>query len=128
MLKKAEEDAARIEHEFLTGRIKDEDRHRDLVDLWSTVTDEIAKEMRENFEATNVVNRMVSSGARGNWEQVRQIAGMRGLVADPKGNIIPRPDPSNYREGLSVLDYSIATHGARRVWRTPLFVPLNQVT
>ncbi|MCF2705896.1 DNA-directed RNA polymerase subunit beta' [Arcanobacterium haemolyticum] len=114
ILAKAEADAARIEHQFMTGRIEDEDRRRDLVDLWSNVTDTIAKEMRENFTATNIVNRMVSSGARGNWEQVRQIAGMRGLVADPKGNIIPRPILSNYREGLSVLEYFIATHGARK--------------
>ncbi len=114
ILKKAEADAARIEHQFLTGRIEDEDRRRDLVDLWSAVTDQVASEMRENFDDTNTVNRMVSSGARGNWEQVRQIAGMRGLVADPKGNIIPRPIQSNYREGLSVLEYFIATHGARK--------------
>ena len=57
---------------------------------------------------------MVNSGARGNWMQVRQIAGMRGLVANPKGEIIPRPIKSNYREGLSVLEYFIATHGARK--------------
>ncbi|MDO4888193.1 MAG: DNA-directed RNA polymerase subunit beta', partial [Actinomycetaceae bacterium] len=114
ILEKAEADAARIEHQFLTGRIEDEDRRRDLVDLWSNVTDEIAQEMRDNFEEMNTVNRMVSSGARGNWEQVRQIAGMRGLVADPKGAIIPRPIKSNYREGLSVLEYFIATHGARK--------------
>ena len=78
------------------------------------MTDRIAREMRTNFEEMNTVNRMVSSGARGNWEQVRQIAGMRGLVADPKGAIIPRPIKSNYREGLSVLEYFIATHGARK--------------
>ena len=70
--------------------------------------------MRENFPARNTVYRMVGSGARGNWMQVRQIAGMRGLVANPKGEIIPRPIKSNYREGLSVLEYFIATHGARK--------------
>ena len=114
ILDEAEKAASRIEHQFLTGRIEDEDRRRDLVDLWSAVTDHIAKEMRSNFDEMNAVNRMVSSGARGNWEQVRQIAGMRGLVADPKGSIIPRPIKSNYREGLSVLEYFIATHGARK--------------
>jgi DNA-directed RNA polymerase subunit beta' len=62
----------------------------------------------------NTINRMVSSGARGNWMQVRQIAGIRGLVANPKGEIIPRPIKSSYREGLSVLEYFIATHGARK--------------
>ncbi|MDK6926882.1 DNA-directed RNA polymerase subunit beta' [Actinotignum timonense] len=114
ILAEAEKKAAVIENQFLTGRIEDEDRRRDLVDLWSEVTDAIAVEMRENFTADNTVNRMVSSGARGNWEQVRQIAGMRGLVADPKGAIIPRPITSNYREGLSVLEYFVATHGARK--------------
>src|SRR5690625_7959653 len=68
--------------------------------------------MRENFPRNNPVNRMVDSGAAGNWMQVRQVAGMRGLVANPKGEIIPRPIKSNYRDGLSVLEYFIATHGA----------------
>src|SRR5690606_30912138 len=79
-------------------------------------TDKVASVMRENLEANdrNTVYRMVGSGARGNWMQVRQIAGMRGLVANPKGEIIPRPIKSNYREGLSVLEYFIATHGARK--------------
>ena len=70
--------------------------------------------MQEAFPAGNPLYRMVSSGARGNWMQVRQIAGMRGLVANPKGEIMPRPIKSNYREGLSVLEYFIASHGARK--------------
>jgi DNA-directed RNA polymerase subunit beta' len=70
--------------------------------------------MRESMPKMNTINRMVSSGARGNWMQVRQIAGIRGLVANPKGEIIPRPIKSSYREGLSVLEYFIATHGARK--------------
>ena len=70
--------------------------------------------MRANFPEDNTINRMVSSGARGNWLQVRNIAGMRGLVNNPKGEIIPRPIISSYREGLSVAEYFIATHGARK--------------
>src|SRR5690625_2679646 len=70
--------------------------------------------MRENFPRNNPVNRMVDSGAAGNWMQVRRVAGMRGLVANPQGEIIPRPIKSNYRDGLSVLEYFIATHGARK--------------
>ena len=70
--------------------------------------------MRDSLSPMNTINRMVSSGARGNWMQVRQIAGIRGLVANPKGEIIPRPIKSSYREGLSVLEYFIATHGARK--------------
>ena len=70
--------------------------------------------MQDNFPPTNPVHMMVHSGARGNMMQVRQIAGMRGLVANPKGEIIPRPIKSNFREGLSVLEYFISTHGARK--------------
>ena len=70
--------------------------------------------MRANFPEDNTINRMVSSGARGNWLQIRNIAGMRGLVNNPKGEIIPRPIISSYREGLSVAEYFIATHGARK--------------
>ena len=70
--------------------------------------------MQKNFPANNTINRMVTSGARGNWLQVRNIAGMRGLVNNPKGEIIPRPIISSYREGLSVVEYFIATHGARK--------------
>ena len=70
--------------------------------------------MQENFPETNPVHMMVDSGARGNYMQVRQIAGMRGLVANPKGEIIPRPIKANFREGLSVLEYFISTHGARK--------------
>src|SRR5690625_6239396 len=70
--------------------------------------------MQQGMGKQNSVNRMVTSGARGNWLQVRQIAGIRGLVANPKGEIIPRPIKSSYREGLSVLEYFSATHGARK--------------
>ena len=70
--------------------------------------------MQDNFPPTNPVHMMVHSGARGNMMQARQIAGMRGLVANPKGEIIPRPIKSNFREGLSVLEYFISTHGARK--------------
>ena len=75
---------------------------------------EVAKEMEAGFEKTNPIYMMVHSGARGNMMQVRQIAGMRGLVANPKGEIIPRPIKANYREGLSVVEFFIATHGARK--------------
>jgi DNA-directed RNA polymerase subunit beta' len=70
--------------------------------------------MQENFPKDNNIYRMVSSGARGNWLQVRNIAGIRGLVSNPKGETIPRPIISSYREGLSVAEYFIATHGARK--------------
>lgn len=114
ILAAAEKRAAKIEQEYQEGNIRDEDRRRDLVELWTEVTDQVADEMREQFDDWNNVNIMVTSGARGNWMQIRQVAGMRGLVADPKGEIIPRPITSNYREGLSALEYFTATHGARK--------------
>ena len=96
------------------GLTTDLERRQELIQIWTKATDEVAKAMRENFPTDNTINRMVTSGARGNWLQVRNIAGMRGLVNNPKGEIIPRPIISSYREGLSVAEYFIATHGARK--------------
>jgi len=106
--------AAKIQGQYDKGLITDDERRQELIEVWTQATDEVAKAMQENFTPSNPLFRMVGSGARGNWMQVRQIAGMRGLVANPKGEIIPRPIKSNYREGLSVLEYFIATHGARK--------------
>ena len=114
LLEEAESAAANIEMDFEDGLIQDSDRRRDLVNLWMEVTSQVAGEMRKNFDDRNTVNRMVSSGARGNWNQISQVAGMRGLVTDPKGEVIVRPIKSNYREGLSALEYFTATHGARK--------------
>ncbi|MFT4148126.1 MAG: DNA-directed RNA polymerase subunit beta' [Micrococcaceae bacterium] len=109
-----EEKARKVQSQYDKGLISDEERRQELVEIWSEATDQVADAMKDNLEDLNAINRMVTSGARGNWMQVRQIAGMRGLVANPKGEIIPRPIKSSYREGLSVLEYFIATHGARK--------------
>jgi len=108
--------ALKVQQQFDRGLITDDERRQELIEIWTQATDKVASVMRENLEnnSRNTLYRMVSSGARGNWMQVRQIAGMRGLVANPKGEIIPRPIKSNYREGLSVLEYFIASHGARK--------------
>ncbi|MEE6287485.1 DNA-directed RNA polymerase subunit beta' [Georgenia sp. MJ173] len=106
--------AEKVQREYDLGRRSEDERRSELIDIWTQATNEVDEVMRENFPKDNNILRMVMSGARGNWHQVRQIAGMRGLVADPKGQIIPRPIKSNYREGLSVLEYFIATHGARK--------------
>ena len=106
--------AAKVQQQYDRGLITDEERRNELIDIWTQATNDVDDAMRENFPERNPVFRMVGSGARGNWMQVRQIAGMRGLVANPKGEIIPRPIKSNYREGLSVVEYFIATHGARK--------------
>src|SRR5690606_415313 len=106
--------AAKAQSQYDTGLITDRERREELIDIWTKATDEVAQAMRENFPADNTINQMVTSGARGNWLQIRNIAGMRGLVNNPKGEVIPRPIISSYREGLSVAEYFIATHGARK--------------
>jgi len=106
--------AEKVQSQYEKGLITDDERRQELIEIWTNATAEVAKEMEENFPKTNPVWMMVFSGARGNMMQIRQIAGMRGLVANPKGEIIPRPIKSNFREGLSVLEYFISTHGARK--------------
>jgi DNA-directed RNA polymerase subunit beta' len=109
-----EKKAAKVQGEFEKGMITDNERRQELIKIWTDATQDVAEAMQANFPADNTINRMVTSGARGNWLQVRNIAGMRGLVNNPKGEIIPRPIISSYREGLSVAEYFIATHGARK--------------
>ena len=109
-----EDQAAKVQTQYETGLISDDERRAELIDTWNNATDEVADAMQKGMGRQNAINRMVTSGARGNWLQVRQIAGIRGLVANPKGEIIPRPIKSSYREGLSVLEYFSATHGARK--------------
>ena len=114
VLASAEEKADKVQKQYERGLITDSERRQELIEIWTRATDEVADAMKGHFPRTNPVFMMVNSGARGNWMQVRQIAGMRGLVANPKGEIIPRPIKSNFREGLSVLEYFISTHGARK--------------
>ncbi len=109
-----ETQADKVQSQYEKGLITDDERRQELIEIWTKATAEVGKEMEENFPRVNPVWMMVFSGARGNMMQIRQIAGMRGLVANPKGEIIPRPIKSNFREGLSVLEYFISTHGARK--------------
>jgi DNA-directed RNA polymerase subunit beta' len=106
--------ADKVQSQYEKGLITDDERRQELIEIWTQATKEVGEEMEEHFPRTNPVWMMVYSGARGNMMQIRQIAGMRGLVANPKGEIIPRPIKSNFREGLSVLEYFISTHGARK--------------
>lgn len=94
--------------------LTEEERRQELVDLWTKCTSEVSEAVEEHFDSKNNLAIIVQSGARGNMMQINQIAGMRGLVANPKGEIIPRPVKSNYRKGLSVLEYFISQHGARK--------------
>ena len=116
MLETFEAAAAKIEGNYDKGLLTDEERKQLERELWSDATDEVAQAMEAEMSTDrfNPIEMMVGSGARGNAVQVRQIAGMRGLVANPRGEIIPRPIKSNFREGLSVLEYFVSTHGARK--------------
>jgi DNA-directed RNA polymerase subunit beta' len=114
IIEKYEKLAAKIQSQYDKGLISDVERRRELVEVWSAATKEVNDEMRASFPEDNTINRMVTSGARGNWLQVGNIAGMRGLVSNPRGEVIARPIISSYREGLSVAEYFIATHGARK--------------
>src|SRR5689334_18575849 len=116
LLERFEAEADKVEQQFDRGVITDDERRQKEIEIWTEATDRVREAMQEELQAEkfNPIDMMVGSGARGNVMQVRQIAGMRGLVANPRGEIIPRPIKSNFREGLSVLEYFISTHGARK--------------
>ncbi|HLX49141.1 MAG TPA: DNA-directed RNA polymerase subunit beta' [Streptosporangiaceae bacterium] len=114
ILEAYEKRADKVQREYDRGLITDEERRQELIEIWTHATTDVAQDMEAAFPDTNSVWMMVNSGARGNPMQVRQIAGMRGLVSNPKGETIPRPIKSSFREGLSVVEYFISTHGARK--------------
>ena len=91
-----------------------EERHEAVTKLWDQATNEVADAMTANLDELNPIFMMANSGARGSFSQIRQLAGMRGLMANPKGEIIERPIKANFMEGLDVLEYFISTHGARK--------------
>jgi DNA-directed RNA polymerase subunit beta' len=116
ILAEYEERADKVQSLYQKGVVTDEERRQELIEIWTEATEKVTDAMKAGIksERFNALDMMVGSGARGNMMQVRQIAGMRGLVANPKGDIIPRPIIANFREGLSVLEYFISTHGARK--------------
>ncbi|QIX28050.1 DNA-directed RNA polymerase subunit beta' [Nocardioides sp. JQ2195] len=114
ILGKYEAQAAKVQQQFERGLVTDDERRQELIEIWTQASNEVAKAMEKNFDRSNPIYMMVDSGASGNMMQIRQVAAMRGLVANPKGDIIARPIKANFREGLSVLEYFISTHGARK--------------
>jgi len=116
ILDRYEREADKVESQFRKGIITDDERRQKEIETWTNATQEVRRAMERNLGSLtfNPIDMMVGSGARGNVMQVTQIAGMRGLVANPRGEIIPRPIKSNFKEGLSVLEYFISTHGARK--------------
>ncbi|WFB37914.1 DNA-directed RNA polymerase subunit beta' [Kiritimatiellota bacterium B12222] len=120
LLDAANQQLADVESQYRKGVITDGERYNRIVDIWTHATEEItnvmfrAMEYNNNQDHINPIFVMVDSGARGSKQQIRQLAGMRGLMAKPSGAIIERPILSNFREGLTVLEYFISTHGARK--------------
>ncbi len=104
----------KIDQQYRKGLISEEERYQKIIGLWTSATDTLTKQLMEGMDKFNPVFMMANSGARGNVQQIRQLAGMRGLMADPSGRIIDLPIKANFREGLTVLDYFISTHGARK--------------
>ena len=104
----------RVERDYNRGLITEDERYKKVVKLWSDATDDVADAMMANMDTFNNIFMMADSGARGNRQQMRQLAGMRGLMADPSGKIIDLPIKANFREGLTVSDYFISSHGARK--------------
>ncbi|TML35699.1 MAG: DNA-directed RNA polymerase subunit beta', partial [Actinobacteria bacterium] len=114
ILNRYEAEVGEIQDQYDGGLISQEERHDRVVEKWTAATDEVGNAMQDNLPALNPIYMMANSGARGSFKQIRQLAGMRGLMANPKGEIIERPIKANFMEGLSVLEYFISTHGARK--------------
>jgi DNA-directed RNA polymerase subunit beta' len=114
ILKRYEAEVAEIQEQYDEGLITQEERHEAVTDKWNAATDEVGEAMQEHLDVLNPIYMMANSGARGSFKQIRQLAGMRGLMANPKGEIIERPIKANFKEGLTVLEYFISTHGARK--------------
>ncbi|MDD5448778.1 MAG: DNA-directed RNA polymerase subunit beta', partial [Actinomycetota bacterium] len=114
IIKKADKEVEEIEESYDQGFLTEEERDERIIDVWHRATDLVAQKMEENFDPFNPIYMMAQSGARGDLKQVKQLAGMKGLVENPKGEIILEPITSNFREGLSVIEYFISTHGARK--------------
>ena len=116
ILNKYEEQAAKVETNYRRGVIVDDERRQQEIEIWTNANKEVgdATDRAMNAMIDNPIRQMVDSGARGNTQQIRQIAAMKGLVSNPRGEMIPRPIKSSFREGLSVLEYFISTHGTRK--------------
>ena len=114
IVKKADSQIELLEEKFNQGFITDEEKYRSAVNIWTNANEEVTAEIQDSLSIYGGLYYMAESGAKGNIAQIKQMAGMRGLMSDPKGKIIDRPIKSNFREGLTVLEYFISTHGARK--------------
>ncbi|MBG7617632.1 MAG: DNA-directed RNA polymerase subunit beta', partial [Chloroflexi bacterium] len=114
LMKEAEAKAAVVEKQFARGIITEDERYNGVVEIWMETTDQITEAIAKGLDKSGSIYMMATSGAKGNISQIRQMAGMRGLMTDPSGRIIDFPIKSSLREGLTALEYFISTHGARK--------------
>ncbi|MBE3576797.1 MAG: DNA-directed RNA polymerase subunit beta' [Limnochordales bacterium] len=114
ILEEAEKQVAQIEQQHRMGLLSADERYQQICDVWTRAKEQVTKKLQQRLGKFNPVYMMANSGARGNWSQLSQLAGMRGLVADPTGRTIEIPITANFREGLTVLQYFISTHGTRK--------------
>jgi DNA-directed RNA polymerase subunit beta' len=119
LLATAEGEAEQIEKQYRRGLVTEDERLRELEVIWNHARDTLQQDVEKGLKGQNSVYMMATSGAKGNMNQISQMAGMRGLVLDPEGRIIDIPIRSNFREGLTVLEYFLSTHGARKGSPTP---------
>jgi DNA-directed RNA polymerase subunit beta' len=114
MIADAEVKIVEIDELFRMGMLSNAERRERVIKVWEVTTDLVAKKLMSSLDEFNPIYMMANSGARGSTAQIRQLAGMRGLMADPSGQIIEVPIRANFREGLSVLEFFISSHGARK--------------
>ncbi|MGI6684274.1 MAG: DNA-directed RNA polymerase subunit beta' [Bacillota bacterium] len=114
IMAKSEAAVEKIEDQYRRGLITEDERYQKVIGVWNKATDDVTKALMGNLDKFNPIFMMANSGARGNVQQIRQLAGARGLMADPSGRIIDLPIKANFREGLTVLEFFISTHGARK--------------
>ena len=114
LIKEAEDKVALINRKYRRGLTTDDERYRNVIAVWKETTENVLNALMTSFDDLNPINMMIKSGARGNKDQIRQLAGMRGLMADPAGRTIEIPIKANFREGLTVLDFFISSHGTRK--------------
>ena len=114
MLAKADEKVSQIQSLYNRGLLSNAEREKEVIAVWDRTTKEVTDALMNGLDEFNPIYMMATSGARGSTNQIRQLAGMRGLMADPSGKIIELPIRANFRDGLTVLEFFISSHGARK--------------
>ena len=128
ILAAADKKIEKVMKNFNRGLISDNERYNQTIAIWQATTDKVSKALADNLPKDNEIYMMADSGARGSMNQIKQLAGMRGLLANTAGHTIEMPIRANYREGLNILEYFVLPVAPVRVWPIPLCVPLTPVT